>query len=212
MAAFRHFLTVRGLFLSRCEQTAQQRGLQGFDALKPASQKCRCALIFQRFSVIPEPLQNRVPGENPEAPPVADEARDSSEKTRSDAKRSKRAARLCFRGAKQVLLPLPKNRNRRKAVSVFEITRLIVLLLWSRDHTVYLRNADADMLSAMGEKAFPNLGKIPRKSTADPRYGNEGFATNSPDAFTEWRRRKQQCFPSTDAKRIPERRFGNPDL
>ena len=28
MAAFRHFLTVRGLFLSRCEQTAQQRGFQ----------------------------------------------------------------------------------------------------------------------------------------------------------------------------------------
>ena len=37
-------------------------------------------------------------GENPEAPPVADAARDSSEQTTSDASAPSAAARLCLRG------------------------------------------------------------------------------------------------------------------
>ena len=40
-----------------------------------------------------------MPGENPEAPPVADEARDLSEETQSDASAPSEAARQCFRGA-----------------------------------------------------------------------------------------------------------------
>ena len=62
LPAFRHLSSVRVLFLSRFAQTAQQRGLLDFDALKPGRKKCLRALISQRFSGIPEPLQNRVQG------------------------------------------------------------------------------------------------------------------------------------------------------
>ena len=49
LAAFRQFSSARGLFSSRFEQTAQQRGLLDFDALKSAYQNADAPLFFNGF-------------------------------------------------------------------------------------------------------------------------------------------------------------------